>query len=191
MPALEFFFDVVSPYSYLASARVDAVASAAEVDVRWRPFFLGGAMKATGNQPPATLPARGRYMLQDLQRWAAREGTPFRFPSRFPVNTILAQRALVGLEGDTLRSTAAALFHAYWAEDAAIDAPAVVAGIVGEDAAAAAATPVAKAALRAATDEAVARGAFGAPSFFVGDELFFGNDRLEWAVEAAAAQVRA
>lgn len=190
MPALEFFFDIVSPYSYLASTRVHALAASAGVDVRWRPFFLGGVMKATGNQPPASLPARAPYMLRDLQRWAARGGVPFRFPSRFPVSTLSAQRALVGLEGAALEGAARGLFQAYWAEDRAIDDPAVIADVIGVDAAAEATTAEAKAALRTATDEAVARGAFGAPSFFVGDELFFGNDRLEWAVEAAA-QVRA
>ncbi len=187
MSQLELFFDVVSPYSYMACARVDAVAAEHGVTVRWRPFFLGGVMKATGNRPPAELPARGLYMLTDLQRWSARLGVPFGFPSIFPMNTLVAQRILASEpDHDAMRDLALRLFRAYWAEDRDISDPAVLADIAGAAALVRAATPDAKAALRDASDEAVSRGAFGAPTFYLGEQMWFGNDRLDWAVEAAA-----
>lgn len=184
---LELFFDVVSPYSYMACSRIDEVAVQHGVTVQWRPFFLGGVMKATGNKPPAQLPARGLYMLKDLTRWSTRLDVPFRFPSIFPMNTLAAQRILASEpDHDAMRDLAKRLFRAYWADDRDISDAAVLADIAGAEALARAQSPEAKAALRAPTDQAVARGAFGAPTFFLGDEMWFGNDRLEWAVEAAA-----
>ncbi|MCB9760534.1 MAG: 2-hydroxychromene-2-carboxylate isomerase [Alphaproteobacteria bacterium] len=182
---IEFYVDVASPYTYLATTQVASLAERTGAAVRWRPFLLGGVFKATGNTPPATLPARARYMLQDLYRWAADYGVPFNFPAAFPVNSLTAMRALTSLDADALPQATARMMTAYWVEGRDPSDPAVIADVLGADALAAAADPAVKAALRAHTDRAIERGAFGAPTFFVGDQMFFGNDRLHF-VEAAA-----
>jgi len=181
---IEFFFDISSPYSYLAATQIDGVGARLGVPVTWRPFLLGGVFKAVGNQPPATLPARGRYMLADLHRWAAAYEVPFSFPSTFPMNTLLAMRALTALEPAQRPDATLALYRAYWGDDRDLTRPEVLADIIGEMPVARAVTPEVKGALRATTEEAVARGAFGAPTIFVGDKMFFGNDRLHFVVAA-------
>ncbi len=184
MTTLEFFFDIGSPYSYLAAGQVEAVAADCGAALRWRPFLLGGVFKLTGNQPPALLPERGRYMLADLQRWAAFYGVPFHFPDTFPANTLRTMRALTALRPDALPAGAHALFHAYWVDGRDPGDPEVLADVLGLEAAARADDPAVKQALIDTTEEAVRRGAFGAPSFFVGDQLFFGNDRLPFVEQA-------
>lgn len=186
--AIEFFYDVSSPYTYLALTQMDALEARTGVPVRFRPFLLGGVFKASGNDLPARVAAKAKWMLEDLARWAAHYDVPFRFPSRFPLNSLASQRALVATErlfGEAAqKKLARALFHAYWVEDRDVSSREVVALLaeqVGLDAAAileAADAPETKDLLRATTDEAVRRGAFGAPSIFFGDALFFGNDRL-------------
>lgn len=176
--SVEFFFDVVSPFSYLASTRIEAIAADCESEVIFRPFFLGGLMKAVGNQPPAFLPARGRYLLQDLQRWSRFYGVPFVWPEAFPVNTLSAMRALIALEGDEQIAAMHRLFHAHWGEGRDISDPGLLTELVGAPALARASDPEVKRALIAATTEAQERGAFGAPTFFVAGSMYFGNDRL-------------
>ncbi len=197
MPSMQFFYDIASPYSYLAATRVDAEAAAAGVTVRWRPFLIGGVFHATGNTLPAGNPARGRYLFQDLARWAEHLGVPFTLSPHFPVHSLLAMRVLTTLRDDQARQrrVAHALFRACWVDGALIKDPevlgGVLAGVEGEDAAtllAAAVTPDNKQALKDTTDAAVAYGAFGAPCFVVGDALYFGNDRLDFALRAAQAQ---
>jgi 2-hydroxychromene-2-carboxylate isomerase len=189
---IQFYFDAVSPYTYLATTQVEALESRIDMPVRWIPFYLGGVMKATGNAPPALVPARGAYMFRDLRRWSKHYGVPFHFPKAFPINTLTAQRALTSLADDqpALREAAHRLFRAYWVEDRDISRPEVLAELLPPAALAAAAEPAVKARLKAASDEAVAAGAFGAPTFLVGRELFFGNDRLPF-VEAAARRLAA
>lgn len=185
---LDFYYDIASPYSYLAACRIDRLAEAAGVTVSWRPFLLGGVFRSTGNNPPAQLPARGKYMLADLKRWAAQDGVPFRFNPFFPNNSIKVMRILTGVEADRQRTLAALFFKACWVDGRDIADEAVLRELLGEEADALLALtteqPI-KDALRATTDSAVARGAFGAPMLFVGEASFFGNDRLEWAIEAA------
>jgi len=190
----EFFFDIGSPYSYLAASQMDELGARTGARIWWRPFLLGGVFKATGNVPPATLPARAPVMLTDLMRWAAHYGIPLAFPSYFPGNMLQTQRALIAAErasGEaSMRRFAARLFTAYWAEGVDVSRPGVLEDLADEvelDGAAlvaATADPSIKQALLDATQSAVERGAFGAPTFFVGQELFFGNDRLMF-VEAA------
>lgn len=191
MATLEFFYDFVSPYSYLASTRVEAEAARVGGTVRFRPFLLGGVFHATGNKAPIEIAAKGRHMVTDLGRWARRLGVPFAWPARFPVLTVLPLRAAFAAEkAGQLVPYTHALFRAYWADGRDISDPAVVqdaatkAGLDG--AALVAAAPDYKDALKAQTQEAVDRGSFGAPTFFVGQELFVGNDRLDFAVEALA-----
>jgi len=187
-PVVEFFFDVTSPYSYLASTQMAGLAERTGATIAWRPFFLGGLFAAVGNEAPALLKPRAAYMGRDLQRWAKRYGAPLRWPSRFPINTVKAQRMLLALreeKGDgACADLAAAFFAAYWAADrdvADLEVLTEVASQAAFDGAALAERtqdPTVKEALKAATTEAEERGAFGAPTFFAGGEMYFGNDRL-------------
>lgn len=188
MPTVEFFFDVASPYSYLAATRIEAIAADCGARLVWRPFLLGGVFKLTGNRPPAALVPRGRYMLADLHRWASFYGVPFAMPASFPPNTLLAMRALIALPPERLPAAAHALFHAYWVDGRDLSDPRVLAAATGAEAVARASDPAVKQALIAAVQEAVDRGAFGAPTFFVdGDQMFFGNDRLPFVEQALRA----
>ena len=163
--SIEFFYDIVSPYTYLAMTQMARIAEEAETDVRWRPFYLGAVFKATGNAPPALVPARGQYMLKDLYRWAGSYGTDFNFPSIFPVNSLLAMRALTLLPEAKRQAPSLALGKAYWVDGKDLADPALVAEHVGQDLVDRARD--AKDTLREVTEEAVSRGAFGAPTFFV------------------------
>lgn len=192
----DFFFDIASGYSYLASSQVQPLAQRSGVRVRWRPFLLGAAFKATGNDTPARIPAKAAWMVRDMALWARQYGMPVVFPSRFPIHSVAPLRLLVAagrLHGeDAIARLAHPVFEAAWGLDQDVNDPAVLArcaAAAGFDAAALAAemqTTGTKDALRANTDEAVARGVFGAPAFVVGDELFWGNDRLHFVEQALA-----
>jgi len=194
MPRLEYFFDYVSPFTYLADSQLPALIARTGAELVYRPFLLGGVMKASGNAPPFTVPNKGRYTGSDVNRWAARYGLEMTPNPHFPVNTVLPMRAAVAVldGGDeaAFRLYHQAAFRAMWSEGANLADEAVVrdlltkSGCDGDAVIARCAAPEIKNALRANTDEAVERGAFGAPSFFVGDELFFGNDRLDFVEEA-------
>ncbi len=193
---VDFYFDLASPYSHLASTQLDALVARTGAQLRWRPVALGAVFKAAGNTMPSLSPAKARYMFDDLTRWAARYGTPFVFNSRFPTNAIKAHRMIVTVDGSdpvAAGKLARALFDAAWVRDRDLTSDEelrAIAGSVGLDGgalvAAAEAQP-AKDALRANTDAAIALGMFGAPAFVVGDELYWGNDRLDF-VEAALAR---
>jgi 2-hydroxychromene-2-carboxylate isomerase len=183
--SIEFFFDVGSPYSYFAATRIDAIGHRVGLPVRWRPFLLGGVFRSVGNSPPAMLPARAPYLLQDLQRWSSHYSEPFAFPSSFPMNSLLAMRVLTAVPEAERPEASMALFRAYWVDNQDLTRPEVIARLVGEAPVLAAVDPDIKLQLRTTTDEAVGRGAFGAPTVFVGEEMFFGNDRLIF-VEAHA-----
>lgn len=173
---VEFFFDVVSPYSYIAAVQVSRSALLKEAE--WRPFFLGGVFKATGNQPPISVPAKGQYMAQDLKRLFAYYEVPFSFPSVFPANSLTAQRALAGAKPEDVQALALKLFDAYWGQGRNIGDAAVLAELLPADLLAAAADEGVKEKLKTNTESAVSRGAFGAPTLFVDDELYFGEDRV-------------
>lgn len=188
MPVLEFFYDFTSPYSYLASTRVEDLARRTGAALRWRPFLLGGVFKATGNRAPIEVPAKGRNMFRDLERWSLRLGIPYRWPPAFPVPSILALRAALAAdeEGRIVPFTHA-VFRAVWAEGREIGTPEQLAPVLeaaGLDGARlVAAAPGKKEALMRQTQEAVDRGSCGAPTFFVGRELFIGNDRMDFVEE--------
>ncbi len=196
MATLEFFYDFVSPYSYLAATRVEAEVARVGGTVRFRPFLLGGVFNATGNKAPIENSAKAAHLATDLARWARRLGVPFAWPAKFPVLTVLPLRAAFAAEkAGQLVPFTHAHFRAYWAEGRDVSDPAVVtdaatrAGLDG--AALVAAAPQYKDALKAQTQEAVDRGSYGAPTFFVGSEMFIGNDRLDFAIEALVAAQRA
>ena len=190
---VEFFFDVGSPTAYLAYTQLPALAAACGALVVWRPMLLGGVFKATGNASPVSVPAKGRWMNQDMQRWARRYGVPLVFNPHFPINTLALMRGAVGLQ---MREPAEFLryldvvFGATWREPRNLGDAEVLAQTLRDDGfdpahvAALAADPEVKAQLIANTDEAVTRGAFGAPTFFVDEQMFFGQDRLEFVREA-------
>jgi 2-hydroxychromene-2-carboxylate isomerase len=187
---VRFWFDFASTYSYLAAMRLEAQARAWEVPVVWQPFLLGPIFEKQGwNDSPFNLnPARGRYMWRDVQRQAESCALPFRKPSAFPRNSVLAARvACVGLGADWLPVFSLAIFRANFEEDRDIADRQVVAAALhaaGQDpeaVLAAATAPEHKGKLREATDRAWALGIFGAPTFEVAGELFWGNDRLEQA----------
>jgi 2-hydroxychromene-2-carboxylate isomerase len=190
---LEFFFDYGSPYSYLANSRLPALVERSGAELQYRPMLLGGVFKATDNRSPALEPceAKRSYGALELQRWIAHVGVPFRANPHFPINTLLLMRTAVAAEhAGVFEPFHRAVYPAFWAEEENLGEPEVVARVLekaGIDARAlleAAGSPAVKAELRATTEEAVARGAFGAPTFFVEGEMFFGNDRLDFVERA-------
>lgn len=184
---IEFFFDVGSSYSYLAATQMPLVAQRTDTPVRWRPFLLGAVFKATGNDLPIRIPAKAKWMLGDMHAWSKHYGIQFTMPSRFPLVTLRAQRLLAAVERthpSAVPTVARALFDAFWTrdEDPTSD-PVITAALTAADLDAAPLIAAIEAQetkdhLRATTDEAVRRGAFGAPAMFVGDTLFWGNDRI-------------
>ncbi|HQA11011.1 2-hydroxychromene-2-carboxylate isomerase [Zoogloea sp.] len=190
---LDFWFEFASSYSYLAVMRIEPLARAAGVTVKWRPFLLGPVFLSLGwNDSPFNIyPPKGRYMWRDLARLAARYGLPFKVPSRFPRNGLLAARvALAGADEAWIGDFARAAMRANFAEDRDIADPAVIRAILADLGLPAdalleqAASADTKLALRSQTERACELGLFGAPSFITPDgELFWGNDRLEDALD--------
>lgn len=186
MTQLEFFWDVGSPYTYLASTQLGQFRARTGATVVCRPFLLGGVFKAAGNVMPAEVPAKAAYMLKDLARWRDRYQIPFRLPgdAPFPLNTVLAMRVATAADlagqGEPVMH---ALMAAYWGQGKDVSALEVLTQVIVDngfsaDFLAAAQSSQVKDRLRANSDEAVARGAFGAPTFFWGEELYWGNDQL-------------
>jgi 2-hydroxychromene-2-carboxylate isomerase len=193
---IEYFFDVGSPTSYLAWTQLPKIAAETGATVAWRPMLLGGVFKATGNASPITVAAKGRWMNEDMKRWADRYGVTFRFNPHFPINTLTLMRGAAGLQmrsPEQLARYLEVVERALWETPKNLGDPAVLAATLSEagfDAEAfvtLVADPEVKARLIATTEEAVGRGVFGAPTFFVGDQMFFGQDRLEFVREALLA----
>jgi len=192
--SIEFLFDVGSPTTYLAHKRLPALIERTGAEVVYVPVLLGGVFKATGNASPAMVQAKGVYMNADLSRFAKRHGVTLNFNPYFPINTIIMMRMITGVVGeDRFPLLVDTLFDAMWKGRKNMGDPEVLAAVLtkaGFDPAALLAiaeTPAAKDALKVNTEAAVARGVFGAPTFFVGEEMFFGQDRLDWVEEALVA----
>ncbi len=176
---IDFYFDLVSPYSYIASMLIDDVAHRGNAKVSWKPFLLGGVFKAVGTtDPPGLHPIKKPYLLKDLQRLSKHLKIPIKMPPDFPVRTVLAMRTLCGFNADEIPQAANTLYKAYWVNNKDIADPDVVGSLVGREAVERAGMQEIKDALFQSTEEAVRLGAFGAPTFFVKDEMFFGHDRL-------------
>lgn len=188
---VEFFFDVGSLASYLAWTQLESMSQRTNAKIIWRPMLLGAVFQATGNASPATVPAKGAYTFKDLKRFSNIYGVAFNFNPFFPLNTLhLMRGATAYLEESEFQTYLAAIFNALWSEKLNMESPEVVtevltkAGIDVTDFMARISETEVKERLKATTEEAVARGVFGAPSFFVNGEMFFGQDRLSF-VEAA------
>ena len=187
--SVDFLFDFGSPAAYLAWTQLGKLAADTGATVVPQPILLGGVFQATGNRAPITVPLKGSYLFKDLNRYARRYGVALVMNPHFPINTITLMRIDVGmLEAGhaQLQVYRDAVFHAIWVAqrnmndadtvaqvlaEAGLDAPALLA---------LAADPQVKESLKVRTQQAVERGAFGAPTFFVGEEMFWGQDRLDF-----------
>lgn len=190
---LECYFDVGSPASYLAWTQLPGIARRHNATLVWKPMLLGGVFQATGNQSPAAIEAKGRYSRMDMQRFARRYSVTLNQNPYFPVNTLHLMRGAVAfLDTPRFDDYLTAVFNAMWVDEQDMGQPEVVARVLSragfdqEDVMARASDPAVKDRLKAITTEAVERGVFGAPTLFVDNEMFFGQDRL-WMVEDALA----
>jgi len=175
---VEFFFDINSPYTYLASLSVEQLMRDCDAELVWRPFLLGAVFKLTGNSSPMTVPAKGKYLFSDLTDLLAYHKAPFNFPKQFPLNSILAMRTLTGLTQEEIPDAAHKLFKAYWVDGIDISDEKIVTELTNESAVVKATTTEIKEQLKTTTQDAVDRGAFGSPTFYVDDKMFFGSDRM-------------
>ncbi|MGD9886121.1 MAG: 2-hydroxychromene-2-carboxylate isomerase [Reyranella sp.] len=194
---LEFYFDYGSPYSYLADTQVETIARRTGAALVRKPMLLGGVFKSTGNQSPMVIDLKGKWANADLAMWARFYGVPFQRNPHFPVNTLSLMRGAAAAQIDGLfERYHPAMFEAMWVDgrnlndmaevgavltEAGIDAARMAGRIQDQDV---------KDRLKATTDEAVARGVFGAPTSFVDDLMFFGNDRLPFVEMALAGSLK-
>ncbi len=196
-PGIEVWFDLASTYSYLAVSRAEDLATRAHLALVWRPFLLGPIFQKQGwaDSPFNLHAAKGRYMWRDLERECARAALPFKKPSTFPRNSVRAARLALCAEGEPWCGPfIRAVFHANFAEDRDVASPEVLAeilrelGLPAEDLLQRAESAEQKPRLRQQTERAEQLGIFGAPSFIVDGELFWGNDRLDEAIAWARRQ---
>lgn len=194
---LELYFDYGSPYSYLADTQVEAIAQRAGATLVRKPMLLGGVFKATGNHSPAELPQKSAWSAFDMPLWARHYGVPFQRNPFFPVNTLALMRGAAAAQIDGLfERYHPAVFKAMWVEGRNLnDMKEVVAvlsaaGLDPEKFGARLQDQDVKDRLKATTDEAVARGVFGAPTCFVDNMMFFGNDRLPFVEMALKEELK-
>lgn len=187
---VEFYYDLSSPYSYLASRQIEGICEKYDAELEWKPFLLGGVFKETGNRAPLEVPNKKVFMIKDLEDWARYYGVPFNFPELFPLSSVKPMRgALVAKEEGKIRDYTQKLFALYMIEGKDLSQDDVLKNAVSE----LAMDPDwflrrigeqdIKDELRKKTDEAVRRGAFGAPTIFIGERMFWGNDRLIFVEE--------
>ena len=189
---VEFYFDLGSPATYLAYTQLPKICADTGSQLIYIPMLLGGVFKATGNASPAMIPAKGRYMFEDLDRFAKRYGVPLKFNPHFPINTLTLMRAVTGIQlhqPERFQAFVDCLFKALWVEGRPLDEPATVAAVLSEqgfdpnEVLALTNDETVKAALKDNTETAIKRGVFGAPSMFIGNQMFFGQDRLDFVEE--------
>ena len=193
---LDYYFDFGSPAAYLAHTQLPAISAETGAKVVYKPMLLGGVFQATGNRPPISVPPKGAYVFTDFARFAKRYGVPLVLNANFPIITTTLMRIAIGLQqrndprfGEYMNT----VYQAIWVDNQNMNDPAVVAEVLtraGFDSAALLALSQeqsVKDALKAATEAAVARGVFGAPTSFVGDAMFWGQDRLDFVREALLA----
>lgn len=188
--SVDFYFDYGSPTSYLAYTQMPALAKRTGAKVNYLPILLGGVFQATGNRSPVEVPAKGKWMQADLEQFAARYEVPYQWNPHFPINTLALMRgATYAAREGFLIPYSDAIYKAVWAEGRNMNDPTVVgqvlqaAGIDAQKLMTGIQDPSIKDALKAATQRAVERGLFGAPTFFVGERMHFGQDRLPYVEE--------
>ena len=192
--SVEFFFDYGSPASHLAFFELRRIAREAGAAIVWRPILLGGVFKAINSHSPVEIAPKGKWMMWDLTNYARRYGVPFEHNPHFVINTLPIMRgAIVAERRGELERYSEAMFMAVWRDALDMDDPAVIGQALiknGFDAKAYFAgvqEASVKDDLKARTDEAVARGVFGLPTFFIGGKMWWGQDRLEWVKDALCA----
>jgi 2-hydroxychromene-2-carboxylate isomerase len=190
---VEFLFDLGSPTTYLAYTQLPAICKQTDSQLIYIPILLGGVFKATGNASPATIPAKGRHMIQDLDRYARRYGVPLKFNPHFPINTLMLMRAVTGIQlhhPERFIAFIDCLFNALWVDGRNLNDPETVAAVLNgngfdpNEVLALTADETVKATLKDNTEKAVQRGVFGVPSMFIDNQLYFGQDRLDFVLEA-------
>ncbi|MFK8048172.1 MAG: 2-hydroxychromene-2-carboxylate isomerase [Halioglobus sp.] len=192
---IEFYFDFGSPTAYLANKRLLQLCEEYDASLEYRPVLLGGIFKASGNMSPVAIPAKGKYMLeQDLPRFAAAYGAPLNFNPYFPINTLnLMRGAVAALDHPYFSTYLDAVFDAIWVDGKDMGDLAVVqevltnAGLDAEALLAMTQDPAVKAKLIDNTQAAVDRGLFGVPTIFIGEQMFFGQDRMQFIESALGA----
>ena len=193
MKTFEFWFDFGSPAAYLAFTQIPSIEAETGAKAIYCPMLLGGVFQATGNHSPATIPAKGKYIFNDFNRYAKRYGVPFNNNPHFPINTLLLMRGAAGMQQqhpEQFLAYCKAVFQSIWVEALNMNDPAIVGAALHKAAfdpqqlMALANDPATKDALKTTTTEAVSRGAFGAPTFFVDGQMFWGQDRLDFVKEA-------
>jgi 2-hydroxychromene-2-carboxylate isomerase len=195
MKTFEFWFDFGSPAAYLAFTQIPQIEAETGAKAIYRPMLLGGVFQATGNQSPAAIPAKGKYIFDDFNRFSKRYDVPFSNNPHFPINTLLLMRGAAGLQqqqSERFLAYCTAVFDAIWVNALNMNDPATVggallkAGFDPQKLMALANDQATKDALKASTTEAVSRGVFGAPTFFVDGQMYWGQDRLDFVKEALA-----
>jgi len=193
---VDFYYDFGSPAAWLAATQLPKLAADTGATVAMKPMLLGGVFQSTGNRPPISVPLKGTYLFRDLARFARRYGVPLVMNPHFPINTITLMRADVGLAmraDQRLPQFRDAMFRAIWVDQQNMNDPATVGAVLARagfdpvEMLAIASNPAVKEELKVLTQAAVDRGIFGAPTFFVGDEMFWGQDRLDFVCEALLA----
>src|SRR4249920_2689249 len=193
MKSFEFWYDFGSTATYLAWTQLPALEAATGAKAIWKPMLLGAVFQAAGNQSPANIPAKGKYLFVDFARFAKRYGVTLNRNPHFPINTLLLMRGAIALQmsGDaSLMDYCHAVFKAIWVDSLNMNDPTTVAealrraGFDAQVLVALASEQTTKDALKAATQTAVERGVFGAPTFFIGDQMFWGQDRMDFVKEA-------
>ncbi len=194
---LEFYFDYGSPYSYLADTQVEAIAARTGAKLERKPMLLGGVFKATGNHSPAELPQKSRWSAFDMPMWARHYGVPFQRNPFFPVNTLALMRGAAAAQIDGMFDRYhPAIYKAMWVDGRNLNDVNEIAAVLqaaGFDAVSFGKRlqdQDAKDRLKATTDEAVSRGVFGAPTCFVDNMMFFGNDRLPFVEMALKGELK-
>tara|TARA_B100001287_G_scaffold231194_1_gene201958 strand:- start:118 stop:705 length:588 start_codon:yes stop_codon:yes gene_type:complete len=184
---IEFYFDFGSPTAYLAFTQLQLIAERQKANLIYCPILLGGVFKATGNNPPASVPAKGKYMMVDLQRYADKYKVPYKRNPYFPINTLSLMRGAVSYqeEGDFLKYVNV-IFRNMWIDPKNLNDEEVLKKVLIDsnfdinDFMKRISDQNIKNKLISNTENAVKKGAFGAPTIFVGDEMFFGQDRMEF-----------
>ena len=200
---IEFFFDCSSPWTYLAFHNIQPLTDELKEAIQWRPVLVGGIFNAVNPsvyaQRDKPVPAKAAYMLKDMQDWANAAGLKIVMPPKvFPVNSVKAMRGCLWLEPQgKLLAFASAVFEAYWSREEDISQDAVLLkicqsmGVDGAEFLAGIAQPAIKEQLKSNTEEVIRRGGFGSPTLFLGDDMYFGNDRLVLLTAAILRQRKA